>query len=200
MLSQWPIGGGLTIDALTTVGNWRSYGSVEVDGVHYGQKAHSVRTLLRIARRSSKPLRVALAIDPSEVRDLIALADAGWRTADPALVASTPDDYRDFVEGIGGELGLAKSGYVTAVPAGSATGAPRTLRLGGRWWRTTRASWAFFRPAVGSAFDGVESALDAIRRVADDYELHRVAARDFAERHLDSGRVLSRLLDRVGAA
>ncbi len=90
VLSHWPVSSALGIDALTTVGNWRSYGSLDVEGVHYGQKAHSVRGLLPLARRSPKPLRVALAIDPAEVADHAALASAGWCTTDPANVAATP--------------------------------------------------------------------------------------------------------------
>src|SRR2546423_1098997 len=43
VLSHWPVAEGLPHDALTTVGNWRGYGSVEYRGTFYGQKAHSLR-------------------------------------------------------------------------------------------------------------------------------------------------------------
>jgi hypothetical protein len=33
VLEHWPVAEGLKHDALTTVGNWRGYGSIEVDGV-----------------------------------------------------------------------------------------------------------------------------------------------------------------------
>jgi hypothetical protein len=201
VLSHWPVSAALGIDALTTVGNWRSYGSLEIEGVHYGQKAHSVRTLLALARRSSKPLCVALAIDPGEVTDHTALSEAGWRTTDPAAVAATPDEYREFVSSSWGEIGIAKSGYVTA-------------RTG--WFSDRSAAYlASGRPVVAQdtgfsnslptgrgllAFDDVESAVDGIAAVAADYDAHRYAARDFAEQHLDSRRVLSRLLNRIGVA
>ena len=38
----------VTLNAFTTVGNWRGYGSIDHGGVHYGQKAHSVTSNLSI--------------------------------------------------------------------------------------------------------------------------------------------------------
>src|SRR5262249_47614618 len=32
----------------TTVGNWRGYGSITAGGVHYGQKAHSMRRFMEL--------------------------------------------------------------------------------------------------------------------------------------------------------
>ncbi len=74
--------------ALTTVGHWRSYGSIHHDGVHYGQKAHSLRPLIDLpnrdrAARSSWRSR----IHPDEVDDLAALRDNGWTLLDPAKLA-----------------------------------------------------------------------------------------------------------------
>src|SRR5258705_359480 len=37
-------------DAFTSVGHWRSYGSIEYDGIHYGQRAHSLRELIELPR------------------------------------------------------------------------------------------------------------------------------------------------------
>jgi hypothetical protein len=200
-LSQWPVSAALGTDALTTVGNWRSYGSLEVEGVHYGQKAHSVRTLLPLARRSSKPLRVALAIDPAEVADHTALASAGWCTTDPATVAATPDEYRAFVSSSWGELGVAKAGYVTARTGWFSDRSAAYLASG----RPVVAQDTGFSSVVPTgrgllAFDDVDSAVDGIARVARDYDGHRSAARAFAEEHLDSRRVLGGLLDRIGAS
>src|SRR5438034_598366 len=42
MLERWPVAQCIADDALTTVANWRGYGSVEHDGVFYGQKVHAL--------------------------------------------------------------------------------------------------------------------------------------------------------------
>src|SRR5438552_3271057 len=47
VLDQWPVAGPIVQEAFTTVGNWRGYGSVEHGGVFSGQKAHSLRKLIR---------------------------------------------------------------------------------------------------------------------------------------------------------
>jgi len=47
-------------------------------------------------------------------------------------------------------------------------------------------------------FSDLEGAVSAIERVEGDYECHRRAAREFAERHLASERVLGELLHRIG--
>jgi hypothetical protein len=198
-LRYWPVAPTLRIDALTTVGNWRSYGPIEVEGVHYGQKAHSVRALLPLGRRSPKRLHVALAIHPAEVRDHAALAAAGWCVADPAVVASTPDDYHDFIGGSWGELGIAKAGYVAA-RTGWFSDRSAGYLASGRPVIAQDTGFSNFLPTDAGlvAFDDVASAVDCITRVAGDYEFHRRAARRFAECHLDARRVLSQLLCRLG--
>ena len=59
VLDHWPVAERVVHDALTTVGNWRGYGSIEHDGIHYGQKAHSLRRFieLRRSRTSGSPSR-----------------------------------------------------------------------------------------------------------------------------------------------
>src|SRR5947199_275739 len=73
--------------ALTTVAHWRGYGSIHHDGVHYGQKAHSLRPLFELPRRVDVGFLLALGIHPDEVADLAALTANGWRLLDPAAVA-----------------------------------------------------------------------------------------------------------------
>jgi hypothetical protein len=201
VLDRWPVRRTTSTDALTTVGNWRSYGSVERDGELWGQRAHSVRSLLPLSRRSTRPIRPALSIDPGEGPDLEALADAGWELLDPAEVAATPDDYRRFVSGSWAEIGIAKSGYVAS-------------RSG--WFSDRSACYlAAGRPVVAQAtgfedrlptgeglhhYHDVDEAVDAVALVASRYEEERRAARAIAEDHLDSDIVLRSLLRRAEVA
>ena len=59
---RWPSAS--TYDALTTVGNWRGYGSIEHDGVFYGQKAHSLRQFIALPTLTDQRFMLALAIHP----------------------------------------------------------------------------------------------------------------------------------------
>jgi hypothetical protein len=114
VLPYWPVAGRITYNGLTTVGNWRGYGSIEHDGVFYGQKAHSLRQFLTLPTRTWEKFMPALAIHPREVKDLAALAENGWQVLDPAEVASTPARYQQFIQESKAEFGIAKSGYVAS--------------------------------------------------------------------------------------
>lgn len=190
-------------DAFTTVGHWRSYGSIEHEGIHYGQRAHSLRRLIDLPRRTRTRIRflLALGIHPAEERDLAALDANGWDRVNPADVAGDPGRYANFVRGSKAELCVAKSGYVDS-------------RSG---WLSDRSACylASGRPVVAQdtgfggslpvgrgllAFTSVAGAAEAVDRVEKDYAQHAASARQLAEEYLDSKLVLSRLIERLAAA
>ena len=195
-LPDWPVAGPVVDRAFTTVGTWRGYGSIHHEGVHYGQRAHSMRTLAGLPDLVDARFRMALAIHPDEVADLELLDRHGWELVDPATVAATPQDYRTFVQGSLAELGIAKSGYV---------------RSGCGWFSDRSACYlASGRPVVaqdtgfGDAlpvgagllpYGDVEEAAEAVRAVVGDHRRHAAAARAIAEEHLAASRVLPVLLD-----
>lgn len=198
VLEEWPVAAQLERLSATTVGHWRSYGSVEHDGVHYGQKAHSLRPLIDLPRRTDASFELALGIHPDEVRDIAALRENGWILLDPAEVAGTPDDYRRFVQGSWAEFGLAKSGYVVS---GSGWFSDRSVcyLASGRPVIAQDTGFARRLP-VGAglfAFSSADDVVAAIEELEGNYELHRAAARDVAVEYLDSDRVLGALLERL---
>lgn len=196
VLEHWPVADGVERDALTTIGHWRSYGRVEHEGVHYGQKAHSVRELIDLPSRSEKSLELALGIHPDEVDDLESLRANGWRLLDPDAVAGTPARYHDFVAGSWAELGIAKGGYVTGASGWFSDRSVCYLASG----RPVVAQDTGFAPFVPTgegllAFSTGDEAVEAIAEVGGDYERHRRGARALAEEVFDSDRVLTRLLE-----
>ncbi len=199
VLSEWPIADGIRYDALTTVGNWRGYGSFEHDGVFYGQKAHSLRELIELPTRTDEQFVLALAIHPDEKKDLDALARYGWGLVDPATVASTPAAYRDFVQGSKAEFGLVKQGCVAA-PCGWFSDRSACYLASGRPVIAQETGFSRFLPTGEGlfAFSTEDEALTAIDELRSDYERHAAAARAIAEEHLDSDRVLTKLLEGVG--
>lgn len=185
----------------TTVGHWRSYGPIEHEGERYGLRAHSLRELIELPHRTKAEFLLALGIHESEHDDIEALAANGWRLADPAEVAATPDSYREFVRASQAEIGIAKEGYVRS-------------RSG--WFSDRSACYlACGRPVVAQdtgfgrtlpvgegllAFDTVEEAAAATDDVLAHPREHARAAREIAEQFLDSDRVLNRLLEQLGAS
>jgi hypothetical protein len=182
-------------DAFTTVGHWRSYGSIEHAGIHYGQRAHSLRALIDLPGLVADRFELALGIDAGEAADLAALSAHGWHLIDPARVAHSPAAYRDFVRASKAELCVAKSGYVAS-------------RSG--WFSDRSACYlASGRPVVAQdtgfgerlptgegllAFANADEAAQAVAEVSADPARHGAAARALAEEHLDARKVLTSLL------
>lgn len=201
VLDQWPVADRVTCDALTTIANWRGYGSVERDGVFYGQKAHALREYIHLPRLVDANFVLALAIHPDEVKDLEALAENGWQIVDPAVVAATPDDYRRFIQGSKAEIGIAKSGYALS-RSGWFSDRSVCYLASGKPVVAQDTGFSRYLPTGAGlfGFTTAEEAAEAIERMERDYRHHAHAARGLAERCFDSDRVLSSLLQRIGAA
>jgi hypothetical protein len=196
VLEQWEPGVETVYDGLTTVGNWRAYGSIDHCGRRLGQKAHSVRALIGLPALTPERIMPAFAIHPDERSDLAALDRHGWQVLDPASLTPTPTAYQSFVRSSKAELGIAKEGYVVS-------------RCG--WFSDRSACYlAAGRPVVaqdtgfGAAlptgeglltFDTTHAAAAAIERLRTDSARHAHAARELAEAYLDSDRVLTDLLE-----
>ncbi|MBT8397457.1 MAG: hypothetical protein HKO65_16530 [Gemmatimonadetes bacterium] len=198
VLSEWPFQPRPDQDCWSTVANWRGYGSVEWEGVRYGQKAHAFRELFRLPGLTRTRFEVALAIHPEEHSDLQALRDNGWNLVDPMVAAGTPDRYRRFIEGSTGELGVAKAGYVTAGCGWFSDRSACYLASG----RPVIAQDTGFGPYLptGSgllSFRTVEEAAEGVKAVQAEYGRHAWAARQIARGFLDSDLVLSTLLENV---
>ena len=187
-------------DAFTSVGHWRSYGSIKHGGIHYGQRAHSLRELIDLPRRTASPFQLALGIHPDETSDLEALRTNGWELLDPYEVAGDPRSYAGFVRGSRAELSVAKSGYV-ASRSGWFSDRSACYLASGRPVVAQETGFGKFLP-TGEGLLGFTTAAEAAAAVAEvegDPGRHGRAARALAEEHLDARKVLPRLLDRLAA-
>jgi hypothetical protein len=199
-MEHWPKAGRITHDAFTSVGHWRGYGSIDYQGVHYGQRAHSLREFISLPRLTDARFLLALAIHPAETKDVEALAENGWDLIDPGEVAGTPARYREFVQGSMAELAVAKSGYV-ASRCGWFSDRSACYLASGRPVIAQETRFSDFLPAGEGlfAFETVDDVLAAIEELKRDYGRHADAARLLAEEYLDSDKVLTQLLERTGA-
>ena len=201
VLAHWPVGEEIAHDALTTVANFRGYGSIEYEGAFYGQKAHSLRRFMALPTRTDEAFLLALAIHPAETTDLEALAANRWRLVDPAAVAGDPARYQAFIAGSKAEFGIAKSGYVVS-RCGWFSDRSVCYLASGRPVIAQETAFSRYLPTGQGlfAFSTEDDVLAAIAALRADYARHARAARALAVEHFDSDRVLPALLDRVGAS
>lgn len=183
---------------LTTVANWRGYGSIEFEGTFFGQKAHSIRRLIQLPTSLDVPVQIALDIHPDEEKDLRALQENNWHVVNPQTVASTPNEYRRFIQRSWAELGLAKHGYVEA-HCGWFSDRSACYLASGRpvLAQDTGLTGTFMdRPGLFS-FRTIEDVVAGVDELKQDYAGNCRGAREIAQEHFRSDLVLTRLLKAV---
>lgn len=185
----------------TSVGAWRGpWAPVDYDGERYGLRVHEFRRFARVPQESGLDFEIALDIDPDDHIDTARLIEGGWKLSDPRAVSGTPDDYRRYVQSSLAEFAIAKGMYVHA----------RTGWVSDR----TACYLASGRPAIVQdtglddiletgfgliTFSTPEEAIAAAHTVNVDWSRHARAARALAVEHLDSDRVLGKLIEQVAA-
>jgi hypothetical protein len=199
-LDHWRPAEAVRYDGLTTVANWRGYGSIEHGGFHFGQKAHSLRKVIELPAMTDETFSLALNIHAGETQDLAALRRNRWRLLNPVEVAGTPERYRDFVRSSKAEFGLAKSGYV-ASRCGWFSDRSACYLASGRPVIAQDTGWSQHLPGGEGlfAFSSADDVIAAVEMINAGYRRHRSAAEAIAREHFNSDVVLRRLLEAVGA-
>jgi len=183
----------------TTLGHWRSFGTLELDGRRYGPRAHTVRRFLGLPAKAPAGVRAALAIHPGDRRDAEVLRAHGWDLVDPGTVARTPRDFQRFVGSSAGEIGLPKHGYVLW-DCGWFSERSAAYLASGRPVVALRTGFERYLP-TGSGLLGFadeDGAAASMRTVLAEHDAHARAARALAEEHFDASRLLAGLLETVG--
>lgn len=187
----------VTRDRFTTVGAWRDYGYLELDGETFGPKVEEFTKFIELPRVAGEELELTLAIDPDDPdRDL--LRAHGWRLEDPRRV-DTPAKFHVYVTGSVGEFSCAKGGYV-GTRSGWFSDRSACYLAAGRPVVLQATGFEDLLPVGEGAFavrDSDEAAA-AMAEVRGDYDRHRRAARELAREFFDAERLLARMLEESG--
>ena len=200
VLGAWPAQPPRPGMRFTSVASWRgAYGPVSYDGRTYGLRVHEMRRFAELPRLAGGTFELALDIHESDAADARRLAAGGWRLVAPAVV-STPAAYRRYVQGSDAEIMVAKGIYV-GTRGGWLSERSLCYLASGRPVLAQDTGFADCHPAGEGllAFSTPEEALAGIEAIRARPARHAAAARELAREEFGSDRVLSRLLDRVGA-
>jgi hypothetical protein len=201
VLEEWPAQPGPG-RGFTSVGSWRGpFAPIEYEGATYGLRVHEFRRFAELPRHVTEPLEVALDIDDADAADVELLRAGGWELRDPREIASDPWRYRAYLRDSSAELMVAKNIYVRG-RSGWFSDRSICYLASGRPVLAQETGWSDHHPAGEGllAFSSVEDAIDGIERISADYGRHSRAARDLAEAHFESSRVIGGLLTKLGIA
>ena len=184
----------------STIATWENKGkNIEFGGASYVWSKHvNFLRFLDLPRRSPQTcFRMAMLPPDDAVRAEV--AEQGWDIVDPRPISADMTDYQDFIAGSRGEFTVAKDIYVRP-NSGWFSDRSVCYLAAGRPVVTMRTGFSERIPVGRGLFDFATSdeALGAIDAIALDYDAHSRAAREIAQHHFGSERVIGRLLAEAG--
>lgn len=186
--------GGVSAAAYTTIANWSAYGTVEHNGVRYGQKDVEFERLIDLPRRTDARLELAISGAAAEVQ--ARLRTAGWCVRAAADISKDLRAYASYIMDSRGEFSAAKHAYVST-RSGWISDRTVCYLAGGRpavVQETGASSW-LDTSAGCLTFGTLEEAIEQLAAVEGRYDWHARAAADLARRVFDYRVVLPHLLD-----
>ncbi len=199
VLDLWPCRIDESCQRFSTVADFWARQYLTLDAKHYGGKRDELLRFIRVPIEAGQPIEVALTIYPEDHRELGLLSRSNWLVRNPCRYTGDPFSYREFIQYSRAEFSVAKSGYVRS-NAGwvsdrsacyLASGKPVIVQSTGFEGRLPTGRGLL-------TFRSQQEAVAAIRAVNEDYSSHARAAREIAERHFDSDKVLASVLDQAG--
>jgi hypothetical protein len=199
-LTDWPVCPPKALDRFTTIASWRgAFGPVAYGGKTYGLKCHEFRKFFTLPSLVKQNFEVALQIHPADQKDLAALLAHGWKIIEPGSVASSPDDFRRYVQTSGAEFSPAQGIYVDTNSGWFSDRTARYLASGRPALVQETGFSRHIRTGEGLlSFRTLEEAAEGAARIAGDYERHCRAARQVAEEFFDADKIIRQLVVEVG--
>lgn len=186
--------------AWSTVGRWYGFADLPWNGRIYGGKRESFVSLARLPRESGAACTIATDLQPGwDERDYERFTGEGWTLVQAGAVCRDVSSYLRFIHESRGEIGVAKSGYVTSrcgwISDRSliylALGKPVLLQETG-WTRSLPSDTGMI------PFHDAASCAAALRKIETDYNHHSEAALALTEDLLSPARIIGRLAHAAG--
>jgi hypothetical protein len=197
VLEHWPVGPATKENGFTTIATWRGrFAPIEYKGKTYGLRVHEFRRFAQLPRLSGEQFTLALDIDPTEEKDLTLLAENNWSIVDPHVAAGDSWRYQQFVQNSKAEFMVAKNMYVET-RGGWFSDRSICYLASARPVLAQRTGWPYPDGKGLIGFSTLEEAVDGAKQITENYIEHSRAAREIAENHFDSDKVLSRLLKKL---
>ena len=175
--------------------HWAAGDELEFGGRTFGHKDREFMQFLDLPRRRSERFVLAAGGGGTLMEEL---EGAGWELVSPLAVTQTTESYQEFIAVSRADLGIAKHAYVVS-RSGWFSDRSTCYLAAGRPVLHQGTGFADWLPEGEGvlAFSGMDHLLDALDRLAADYDRHARAARRIAEEHFEARNVIGQMLDQA---
>lgn len=199
VLSRWPFEPQAEFDRFSTIAHWHGYNWCEWKGEWYKGKSDEFSRFAGLPPRVPRArFEIATEADSLAV-EFEAFRTAGWQLTSAPQVCSSLERFGEFVRDSSAEFSAAKGGYVLS-QCGWFSDRSVCYLASGRPVVLQETGIGSVLPTGGGfhTFRTMEEAAERCERVARDFRREQQSARDLAEEHFASAKVIGRLLARVG--
>jgi hypothetical protein len=198
VLDYWPVRIDPSCERFTTIASWAGYRDLCYRGEWYGSKAEEFRRFAGLPRRADQAFEVAMRRHEREEEGIRLLRESGWVVTEAGRIRDL-ESYQAYIAASRAEIGIAKNAYVKGRSGWFSDRASHYLASGKPVLaQATGFEWHVPCGRGLIAFGTMEEAVEGVRAINRDYREHCLAARAFAEEHLDHAKVLPRMLDVCG--
>jgi hypothetical protein len=199
VLDYWPVRIDEGCERFTTIASWAGYSDLCYQGEWYGSKAGEFTHFAALPRRVDQAFEVAMRRHDSESEAIRLLRESGWVITEAGRIRDL-DSYQAYIASSRAEIGIAKNAYVKGRSGWFSDRASHYLASG----KPVLAQATGFEQHVPTgrgllAFATLEEAVEGVRAINRNYREHCLAARAFAQEHLEYDKVLPRMLELCGA-
>ena len=180
----------------TTVMNWASYAPKDFQGQKFGQKDLEFERFLDLPSLTHERFELAMGQGVGNKRPTAMLESKGWHIIEPDTHLPDYLTYRQFISQSKGEWSIAKHGYVHS-RSGWFSCRSACYLAAGKPVVVQDTGWSEHLPSGDGvfAFNTPAEAAAALDEASKNYEHHSQAAREFAEKHFEAGKVCAELLE-----
>jgi hypothetical protein len=198
VLDVWPVTQPSHDRPFTTVMQWDSYESLNHHGRRYRMKSASFRQFSDLPRRCNAALLLGIGGNSHSAHKN--LEAQGWLVRNAIEFTRDPWQYQHFIRQSAGEFSVAKEGYVAA-NSGWFSERSANYLASGRPVILQDTGFSDILPTGEGllAFTTPQEAVECLKRVRQDLQVHSDAARAIAVEYFDSSKILSDLLAHSGA-
>jgi len=185
------------ISKFTTIGQWYWGGAVEVNGTFPDlSKKFAFESYLDLPKRIPEAnFELAMNIKPDDP-ERARLANHGWQIVDPHRVARTPGVYRRYMAGALAEFTAIKGVDVLWRTGWLSDRAAAFLALGRPVITEDTGAGKYLPHESGFEFvDGIDQAVDAVKKVLGNWPYWSKRARESAVEVFDSAKNLRKILE-----